>query len=221
MAKDKELEEIAPGILKKNDKTFFIVCKVSGKQCYCNAERLEKLASKYGGMDKIQDNYVSRDAKRLIKAKIKPEKIAKMDVDEVIGESQMIHKDKKVRKERRKKKQEEQEAQVEARRWKPGDEKFLPSFSAETIALKTQNRNLCLADKFWAAKHNCIECKYVNECKSERKVCILTIPKNKKKTVRDVIREHCKERDAKLGIGQQKKVEKGAKKAGRSKVKAV
>ena len=93
MAKTKkkvELKEIAPGILQKNEKTYYIVCKISGKHCYCNAARLEALAKKFGGIDKIAGKYESRDAKRLLKAKTPVKSIQKMSEEELKSSAQNI-----------------------------------------------------------------------------------------------------------------------------------
>jgi len=68
MAKEEQLKEIAKGVLQKNENTYYIVCRVTGERCYCNKPRLDKLASKYGGIDKIYDNYVSRNGKAELKA---------------------------------------------------------------------------------------------------------------------------------------------------------
>lgn len=109
MSKNKDLKEIAPGILKKNDSTFYIVCKISGKHCYCSGDRLEKLAEKYGGMNKVSANYESRDAKRLMKAKTPVKSIQGMSKEELKAEAQMIKHDKTKKREERKQKREVKE----------------------------------------------------------------------------------------------------------------
>lgn len=105
MSKEK-MKEIAPGILKKNDSTFYIVCRISGKHCYCSGDRLEKLAKKYGGMDKVSANYESRDAKRLLKAKTPAKSIQGMTKEELREEANMIKHDKLKKREERKQKRE-------------------------------------------------------------------------------------------------------------------
>jgi len=60
----KNLTEIVPGIWKKNQKTFYIECKVNHTLHYCNADRLEKLRKKHGSLEIVGTTYISRDAKR-------------------------------------------------------------------------------------------------------------------------------------------------------------
>lgn len=184
-----ELKEIAPGILKKNEKTYYIVCKVSGKHCYCNAERLETLSKKYGGVDKIQDNYVSRDAKRLLKTGTKEKKIKELGADNVVEESRLIHKEKKERRARRKKKREEK---AELYRKIPMDEKG-PALTKDEIISKTsasalQEKNgifggMCLRPKYFNDHHNCGLCNYVEHCKADCKVVVYRAGKKLQKKV--------------------------------------
>ncbi len=100
----KDLKEIAPGIFQKNAKTFYIECKVSGGLCYCSKDRLDILGKKFGGINQIAANYISRDAKRLLKSKVPGKSIAKMGVSDLKAEAKMIKVDKEAKREERRKK---------------------------------------------------------------------------------------------------------------------
>ena len=63
-----ECKEVAPGVLKKNAKTFYIQCTVAKTWHYCNAARLNKLKDKHGSLKAIGAKYVSRNAKKEAKA---------------------------------------------------------------------------------------------------------------------------------------------------------
>jgi len=63
-----KMEEIAVGVYKKNEKTFYIKCTVNKTLHYCNKARLDKLIKKLGSIEKIGATYISRDAKRDQKA---------------------------------------------------------------------------------------------------------------------------------------------------------
>ena len=65
----KECEELAPGVLKKNSKTYYIQCVIAKTWHYCNAERLEKLIKRFGDAELVGANYVSREAKQQQKEK--------------------------------------------------------------------------------------------------------------------------------------------------------
>lgn len=64
---DNKLTEVVPGVLKKNDNTFYIVCTVKGTHHYCSKDRLDKLAKKAGSLEAVGASYVSREAKRVVK----------------------------------------------------------------------------------------------------------------------------------------------------------
>ena len=63
------LEEIASGIFKKNEKTFYIECSLKGTLHYCNKERLDKLVKKVGSLEVLGSTYMSKVAKAELKAK--------------------------------------------------------------------------------------------------------------------------------------------------------
>lgn len=64
----KQLNEVVPGVRKKNEKTYYIQCSVEGTLHYCNADRLEKLIKKYGSLEAVGTGYKSRNANQ--KAKV-------------------------------------------------------------------------------------------------------------------------------------------------------
>jgi len=66
--------EVAPGVLKKNDKTYYIQCIKSRIWCYCNDARIEKLIARYGSLKGIGQSYISRDAKQAARIEV-PKKI--------------------------------------------------------------------------------------------------------------------------------------------------
>ncbi len=65
------MEEIAPGVFKKTDKTFYLKCVATGKLLFCADWRLKKLVEKYGSLEEVGKNAISRGAKREQKKIIK------------------------------------------------------------------------------------------------------------------------------------------------------
>jgi hypothetical protein len=66
--------EVAPGVLKKNDKTYYIQCIKSRIWCYCNDARIVKLTERYGSLAGIGKSYISRDAKQAARVEV-PKKV--------------------------------------------------------------------------------------------------------------------------------------------------
>ena len=58
------MEEIAPGVFKKTDKTFYLKCTQTGKMLFCADWRLKKLVEKYGSLEEVGKHAISRGAKR-------------------------------------------------------------------------------------------------------------------------------------------------------------
>lgn len=59
--------QIVPGIFKKNDKTFYIRCKINGTLHYCNKERLDKLVLRYKTIEALGIGYISREANEKVR----------------------------------------------------------------------------------------------------------------------------------------------------------
>ena len=59
-----DMTEICHGVLKKNDKTYYIQCCVNETWHYCIAARFEKLVKKYGSAEQLGKTYKSREAKQ-------------------------------------------------------------------------------------------------------------------------------------------------------------
>lgn len=77
--------ELVPGVLKKNEKTFYIQCSVNKTWHYCNKDRLNRLIAKRGNIEEVGKTYVSRAAKAAQKAQAdnkEPEVIQAPNVDE-------------------------------------------------------------------------------------------------------------------------------------------
>lgn len=55
--------ELVPGIMQKNENTYFIRCKAAGTWHYCNKVRLLKLIEKHGSAEMVGANYISRASK--------------------------------------------------------------------------------------------------------------------------------------------------------------
>jgi hypothetical protein len=165
------LKEIADGIFKKNESTFYIKCAMSQKLCFCSAERLEKLAKKYGGMNKVSSNYVSRDAKRLKKAGLKDHSLKNMDPDELVEEARNLHTQKKLAKlERKEKRKIIEEAEVKEKVREAHVDPFLPTYSPEELEAMTPSKG-CLRMTYRMQEGRCNECMYKNGCMAEAKSC--------------------------------------------------
>lgn len=188
------MKEYAKGILQKNEKTFFIVCKVSGKHCYCSLERLNILAKKYGGLDKIQDNYISRDAKRLLKTGTTEKAIGKLGAKAVVAESKLIHKDIKEKKEYRKITREERLA----KRAKVPHDAFIETLTAAEIEERTSITDefgdvvpggRCINLKYRLDWCRCNRCKYVDHCRSDIRVLSYDINHDEISKIRDLLKQ--------------------------------
>ena len=159
------MKQIAPGIFQKNNTTFYIKCCKSNKLCFCSKERLDILAKKYGGVDKVSQNYVSRDAKRLLKAKTNPDALKRLTNDEVAEEARLIHKEKKEKKEKRKLAREERVQKLEK---VPHEEVMAEPLTAEQIAEKSR-KHTCLRLKYYLDWGCCNKCMYVEHCEGSLK----------------------------------------------------
>lgn len=60
-----EVDEVCEGLVKKNDKTFYFKCKVTGEWLYSNASRTAKLIEKAGSQEEAGKNYLSRKGKAI------------------------------------------------------------------------------------------------------------------------------------------------------------
>ncbi len=67
--KDIEKDEVVPGLVKAGN-AYLVRCSVSGNWSYCNQERLDKLAAKYGSVELVGEKYVGRVGKRSLKAEV-------------------------------------------------------------------------------------------------------------------------------------------------------
>lgn len=169
------MKEIADGVFQKNANTYYIKCAMSQKLCFCSAERLEKLAKKYGGMNKVSANYVSRDAKRLKKAGLKDHSLANMDPDEMVEEAKNLHALKKQEKLARKEKRVVEEAVEEKKKVEqPHVDPFLPIYTPEELAEMTRKKG-CLRMIYRVQEKRCNECMYREGCQAECKECSETL----------------------------------------------
>jgi len=110
----KDCTKVCEGVYKKSNTTYYILCSVSKVPCYCSGDRLQDLIKKYGSCEKVGGTYVSRDAKRLIKAKVPAKAIQKMGKEDLRVEAEDVHKDKLNKREERKARREAKEAIHEA-----------------------------------------------------------------------------------------------------------
>lgn len=167
MPKEQDMKEIAPGIFKANEKTFYIKCCMSQKLCFCSKERLDKLAIKFKGMDHVSENYISRDAKRLKKAGTANAALKKMDPKDLSEEAKMIHSDKKKKREERKAKRENEE-RIEKSKMLHIDT-FLPVYDEKTLGELTSLKG-CLRSIYRSQWGCCNLCMYENGCHAEGKI---------------------------------------------------
>jgi hypothetical protein len=166
-----EMKEIATGVFQKNEKTFFIKCSLSQKLCYCSKDRLDILSKKYGGLERVSEHYVSRDAKRLKKAGITNKSLEKMDPDDVIEEARNLHKEKKKKKEERKQHRELVEQREElAAVIEPHVDPRLHPYNPEALEKITREKG-CLRMKYRNQEGKCNECMYRNGCEAAIKEC--------------------------------------------------
>ncbi len=63
-----EVEEVCEGLVKKNDKTFYCKCRVTGDWFYCIKSRLARLVEKLGSEEEVGKQYLSRKGKKQLPA---------------------------------------------------------------------------------------------------------------------------------------------------------
>ena len=102
-------KKIVEGIYQKSPTTYYILCSVSKLPCFCSKERLDDLTRKFGSLEGIAAGYISRDAKRLIKAKVPTHAVKNMDLDTLKEEATEVQKLRQARREERAKRREEKE----------------------------------------------------------------------------------------------------------------
>lgn len=130
-ADTKGMKTLAPGVYQKSGSTWYIRCSVSGKMCFCNKHHLDSLLKRFGSYEAIGAQYISRDAKRLLKADVPAKAISKMDVSELAESSEMLHVDKQTAKEKRAAKRAAKEEAAE----KAFVERLVPNVSAASASM--------------------------------------------------------------------------------------
>jgi len=183
-----KMKEVAPGIFEKNPTTYFIKCALSSKLCYCSKERLDKLAKKYGGLEKVSENYISRDAKKLKKVGTSTKALAKMDPKDLSDEAKMVREEKKKAREARR---ERRELENKVRSVRPHDE-ILPALTEDQIKDHT-SRGGCLRTAYFSDWGYCNLCHYKEGCQAECKIMKLTLAPEDVDVARKVLAKskHC------------------------------
>ena len=59
-----EVEQLAEGVAKKNDKIFYVKDSITGEWLYANAARFIKLTEKFGSMEDLGQKYIGRAGKK-------------------------------------------------------------------------------------------------------------------------------------------------------------
>ena len=60
----KTMEPVCDGIVRRNEKTYYIQCCIMKTWHYCNDVRLKKLIAKFGTKEDVGEQYISREGKR-------------------------------------------------------------------------------------------------------------------------------------------------------------
>ncbi|MHA2067900.1 MAG: hypothetical protein ACXABY_26360 [Candidatus Thorarchaeota archaeon] len=157
-----ELERLCEGVYKKNDKTFYVLCAISQKPCYCNNVRLDKLIQRYGSVEAVGQQYESRDGKRLKKEGVGLKKQQKMDASRLKEKANDIRTKKKREKAHRKKRR---DARSSVRRCS-----YFVTESDKNAYVLFEGDKMCMMPRLFRGQGGCCNgCKWFRHCTFEQK----------------------------------------------------
>ena len=160
-------------IVKISDKGYYhIPCAATGKMCLCGEERLEKLVKRYGSLQKVCENYVSRDGKRLLKSGMSKEKVRKISPEDAIELARMIKEEKlakraerQERKQRKKKVREERKSIFPTFVFNRDEVHIRPCDLNDEVTVKGLTEKMCLfPDIYLKNDRACNGCRLIKHC---------------------------------------------------------
>lgn len=149
-------------------KSRIMACIVTGLEKRVSKAGIKKGIAKFGSLSVFCENYVSNEAKRLLKQRVSPEEVQKRLRPEHLKPFEIDHKvlaRLKLLKKPRHKKLSEHEATLTVKNWKPAERRFY-STTAEFVVDNTKNGS-CIAPKLYLDSDRvCDNCVYKQWCQS-------------------------------------------------------
>lgn len=152
-------------------KSRIMSCIVSGIEKRVSKAGVARGIKKFGDLHTFIENYISNDAKRLLKQRISPEEVQKqlrpMTKKPFSVDHQVLARLKLLKKPRHKKLSIEEVQQISVK-WVPKEPKTYPSIEAYVID-NTKNGS-CIAPQLYLNSDRCCDhCKYIKHCLSTAK----------------------------------------------------
>jgi len=155
------------GALKSKNMT----CIVTGIVRRVSKGGMAKGIKKFGNLSTFIDNYVSNEAKRLLRQRISPEEVQKQlrpdDLAPFAIDHQALARQKLLKKPRHKKLSEAEATQT-VKNWKPAERRFYSSI-AEYVVDNTKNGSCIAPQLYLNSDRTCDHCKYTQWCQSTAK----------------------------------------------------
>lgn len=162
---------ISTGTTADTIKSKIMSCIVTGLDRRVSKAGIKKGISKFGSLSVFCENYVSNEAKRLLKQRVSPEEVQKRLRPEHLKPFEIDHKvlaRLKLLKKPRHKKLSEQEATQTVKNWKPAERRSYAT-TAEFVIDNTKNGS-CIAPKLYLDSDRvCDNCPYKQWCQSTAK----------------------------------------------------
>jgi len=152
-------------------KSKIMTCIVTGIERRVSKAGIVKGIKKFDSLGSFCDNYVSNEAKRLLKQRVSPEEVQKQLRPSHLKPFEIDHKvlaRLKLLKKPRHKRLSEQEATAAVKAWKPAERRFYTT-TAEFVLDNTKNGS-CIAPKLYLDSDRvCDNCPYKQWCQSTAK----------------------------------------------------
>jgi hypothetical protein len=152
-------------------KSKVMTCIVTGIEKRVSKLGVAKGIKKFGDINAFIDNYISNEAKKLLRQRISPEEVQKQLRPKDMKPFEIDHKvlaRQKLLKKPRHKKLSEAEATLTVKNWKPAERRTYSTL-AEYVVDNTKNGS-CIAPQLYLDYDRCCdECKYTQWCQSTAK----------------------------------------------------
>ena len=167
--------KVKPVKLKVNDdgslKSKNMTCIVTGIVRRVSKGGMTKGIKKFGSLNTFIDNYVSNEAKRLLRQRISPEEVQKQlrpdDLEPFAIDHKALARQKLLKKPRHKKLSTAEATQT-VKNWKPAERRFYSTI-AEYVVDNTKNGSCIAPQLYLDSDRVCDHCKYIQWCQSTAK----------------------------------------------------
>jgi len=152
-------------------KSRLLSCTVTGIEKRVSKGGIVKGIKKFGDLATFMENYVSNEAKRLLKQRISPEEVQRQLRPTHLKPFEINHKSllrQKLLKKPRHKKLSEEEATATVKAWKPAERRSY-STTAEFVSDNTRNGSCIAPALYLDSGRVCDTCPYTKWCQSTAK----------------------------------------------------